>query len=277
VQRFASPSDLAAARCTIEEREEYEPHISFGNIVYAGVDYAAILAAAQREAQVILWDGGNNDFPFVRPDAHIVLVDALRVGQESQYHPGEAALRMADIVLIAKSDAARRVDVALLARNVRALNARATIVHGASPIALDQPLQVSGKRVLAIEDGPTVTHGGMPYGAAYLAAVQAGAAEIVDPRPYVSAGLATVYARYPHLGPVLPAMGYSRAELTALRETIMRVPAEVVVIGTPADIATLLDLDRSFVRARYEYAESGTPGLWEAVESLLKSRKLLLS
>jgi len=277
VQRFARPGDLAAACCTIEEREEYEPHIALGNVVYAGVDYAAILAEAEREAEVILWDGGNNDFPFVRPDVHIVLADALRAGQESQYHPGETVVRMADIVLVAKSDAARRVDVALVARNVRAINAGAVIVYGASPVALDHPQAIAGKRVLAIEDGPTVTHGGMPYGAAYVAALHAGAAEIVDPRPYASPELAAVYARYPHLGPVLPAMGYSDAELAALRETVRRVPADAIVVGTPADIATLLNLDRCFVRARYEYAETGTPGLWEAVESVLARKHLLVS
>jgi predicted GTPase len=268
VLRFATREDLDAARCTLEEREEYEPHLAAGNFVYAGIDYAAILALAQSdptsEADLILWDGGNNDFPFVRPDLHVVLADALRPGDEAAYHPGEAVLRMADVVVVAKADAAPASDVARVVAAARALNPRAAIVRGASPVTLDDPQALAGKRVLAIEDGPSVTHGGRPWGAAYVAATRAGATP-VDPRPYAARRYAEVYAQYPQLGPVLPALGYSCKELTALEETIARAEVDAVVAGTPVDLAALLDIDKPLQRARYEFAEMDEPGLWGEV------------
>ncbi len=269
VQRFAALDDLSAAGCTIEEREEYEPHIAAGNVVFAGVDYGEILALAQREAQVIVWDGGNNDFPFLRPDLHVVLVDALRPGHERGFHPGEATLRMADIVLIAKADAATTQALERLEASVQALNGRATIVRGASPITLENPDAVRGKRVIAVEDGPTITHGGMAYGAATAAARAAYAAEIVDPRPWAAAEIAPVYSQYPHIGSVLPAMGYSDEQIRALRSTLNAADAEVIVAGTPIDLGALLELNKPVVRARYEFAELEEPGLWGRVERFL--------
>jgi predicted GTPase len=269
VQRFADRGDLATAGCTVEEREEYEPHLAMGNAVYAGVDYARIVAQAQGEADVILWDGGNNDFPFVRPGLHIVLVDPLRPGHETTHHPGEAVLRMADVVVVAKSDAAQPEAVARVTDAARAANPRATIVRGASPIRLDDPEAVRGKRVLVVEDGPTTTHGGMPYGAGYRAATEAGAATVVHPRPYAAAEIAALYAEYPHLGPVLPAMGYTAAQLDSLARSINAAPADVVVAGTPIDLAALAPLNKPVVRARYEYADVESPGLAGVVEKFL--------
>lgn len=269
VQRFAAGADLDAARCTIEEREEYEPHIAAGNVVYAGVDYAAVLARAESEAELVLWDGGNNDFPFVKPDLHIVLVDALRPGDESAYHPGEAVLRMADVVVVAKTDAAAAADVHRIVQSARALNVRAAVICGASPVSLDDPGVVRGKRVIAIEDGPTVTHGGMPYGAAFVAATRAGAT-IVDPRPWAAPEIAAVYAKHPHIGPVLPATGYSSSQIEALRATIERTQADAVVVGTPVDLAALVKITKPVVRARYEFAELSEPGLWGEVERFLE-------
>jgi len=269
VQRFAKRADLDTAQCTIEEREEYEPHLAAGSIVYAGVDYAAIVAQAEHEADIILWDGGNNDFPFLRPDLHIVLVDPLRPGHEATHHPGETVLRMADIIVVAKADAATPADVVRVAEAARAVNPQAQIVRGASPVTLDHPAAVRGKRVLAVDDGPTLTHGGMPYGAAFVAAEQAHAARIIDPRRWAAPEIAAVYAQYPHIGAVLPAMGYSAGQLAALRASINAAEADVVVAGTPIDLAALLQLNKPVVRARYEFAELETPGLWSAVEHIL--------
>jgi predicted GTPase len=272
VQRFSKRADLDAADCTIEEREEYEPHLQLGNIVYAGVDYAGIVAQAEEEADVILWDGGNNDFPFISPDLHIVLVDPLRPGHETTYYPGEAVLRMADIIVVAKANSASSADVQRVTETVRGVNARATIVRGASPVEADDPEAMRGRRVLVVEDGPSVTHGGMPYGAGYVAATQAQAAEIVDPRSAAADEIAAVYARYPHIGPVLPAMGYSRAQLDALKETINASAADVVVVATPCDLGKLIAIDKPIVRVRYEFAEAGTPGLGSLVEDFLEGR-----
>jgi len=272
VQRFSKRADLDAANCTIEEREEYEPHLQLGNIVYAGVDYAGIVARAEEEADVILWDGGNNDFPFISPDLHIVLVDPLRPGHETTYYPGEAVLRMADIIVVAKVNSASSVDVQRVTETVRGVNDRATIVRGASPVEADDPEAMRGRRVLVVEDGPSVTHGGMPYGAGYVAATQAQAAEIVDPRSTAADEIAAVYARYPHIGPVLPAMGYSRAQLNALQETINASAAEVVVVATPCHLGKLIAIDKPIVRVRYEFAEMGTPGLGSLVEDFLEAR-----
>jgi predicted GTPase len=271
VQRFAKRDDLDAARCTVEEREEYEPHLAAGSIVYAGVDYAAIVEQAEHEADVILWDGGNNDFPFLQPDLHIVLVDALRPGHETTHHPGEAVLRMADIIVVAKADAAAPADVVRVAAAAYAVNPRAQIIRAGSPIVLEHQATVRGKRVLAIEDGPTVTHGGMPYGAAFVAAERAHAARIVDPRPWAAPDIAAVYVRYPHIGAVLPAMGYTPAQLEALRATIDATEADFVVAGTPIDLAALIKVNKPVLRARYDFAEVELPGLWGAVEHRLEN------
>jgi predicted GTPase len=269
-QRFATRADLDAAACTVEEREEYEPHLAAGNVVYAGVDYARILAAAQAEADVVLWDGGNNDFPFIRPDLHIVLVDPLRPGHETTHHPGEAVLRMADVVVIAKSDATRARYIDAVTENVRRVNARARIVRGASPVTLDDIAAVRGKRVLVVEDGPTTTHGGMPHGAGYAALKNIAHAGVVDPRPYAAPRIAAVYRDYPHLGPVLPAMGYDAAQLADLAQTINATPADVVVCGTPIDLDGLMRVNKPVVRVRYEYADADALGLAAAVADFLE-------
>jgi predicted GTPase len=269
VQRFASRADLDAAACTVEEREEYEPHLAAGNVVFAGVDYAPIVAAAGREGDLILWDGGNNDFPFVRPDLHVVLVDALRPLDAATHHPGETVLRMADVVVVAKADAAAESQVRAAIDAVRALRPQVPIVRAASPVRLDDPEAVRGRRVVVVDDGPTLTHGGMAHGAGFVAASRAGAAAIVDPRPTAAPEIAAVYAAYPHLGPVLPALGYSPAQLDALRRTLDAVDADLVVSGTPADLAALVPLRKRVVRARYEFAELDEPGLGAHVDAFL--------
>jgi len=255
VQRFATPADLARGRCTLEEREEYEPHIELGNVVFAGVDYADVLAHAQREADILVWDGGNNDFPFVRPDLHLVVTDALRPGQLATHHPGEAVLRMADVAVVNKANAAPASVVEAMEDEIRASNPRARIVRAHSTVRLDDPGAVRGRRVLVVEDGPTITHGGMAHGAGLAAALAGGAAQIVDPRASASASIAALYAQYPHIGPVLPAMGYGPEQLASLLETIDGSSAECVVAGTPIDLAALLPLGRPVVRARYGFSE----------------------
>jgi predicted GTPase len=273
VQRFATRADLERAHCTIEEREEYEPHIERGATVFAGVDYAAVLAEAARDAQVIVWDGGNNDFPFVRPDLHIVLLDPMRAGHETGYHPGEAVLRMADIALIAKSDTATPAQIARLVDSVRALNPRAMILRGASPVTLEGTAALAGKRVLVIEDGPTITHGGMPHGAGWRAATDAGA-EIVDPRRWAGPELQACYRSYPHIGPVLLALGYYTAQIDALRDCIDACDADAVVSGTPIDLAALLVVNKPVLRARYEFADVDSPGLAGALREFLREQRL---
>jgi predicted GTPase len=218
VQRFASLADLDAAACTIEEREEYEPHVRAGNVVFAGVDYARILRVAEKEADIIVWDGGNNDFPFVRPDRQIVLVDPLRPGHETTHHPGEAVLRMADIVVVAKTNAASEVDIHRVSETARALAPNATIVRAASVVTLEDPAAVAGRRVLVVDDGPTRTHGGMAYGAGYVAAIAAGVKEIVDPRASAVGEIAETFRTYTHIGKVLPAMGYSARSAPSSRQ-----------------------------------------------------------
>lgn len=275
VQRFAERADLDAARCTIEEREEYEPHLAIGNVVYAGVDYARVVARAAAEVDVILWDGGNNDFPFLRPDLHLVLVDPLRPGHETTHHPGEAVLRMADIIVITKVNSAPPADIERVSAAARAINPRAPIARGSSPLALDDAERLRGKRVLVVEDGPTITHGGMAHGAGLIAARAAGAAEIVDPRGAAAPAIAALYAQYPHIGPVLPAVGYSPAQLAALADTINAAAADVIVVATPADIAALVTIRKPVVRVRYEFAESGEPALGTLVDQFLRQRGLL--
>jgi predicted GTPase len=273
VQRFASPADLDVAACTIEEREEYEPHISAGNIVFAGVDYARILSVAEEEADIIVWDGGNNDFPFVRPDLNIVLVDPLRPGHETTHHPGEAVLRMADIVVVAKTNSASEVDIHRVSETARALAPEAVIARAASIVTLEDA--VVGKRVLVVDDGPTLTHGGMAYGAGYVAAIQAGVKEVVDPRVSAVGDIAAVFRRYTHIGKVLPAMGYSAKQRAELEATINGSSADVVIAGTPSDLSHILKLDKPVVRARYEFAEVGEPSFSRLIEDFLHGRGVL--
>ncbi len=275
VQRFSSKAALDAARCTIEEREEYEPHLLLGNIVYAGVDYAEIVSLAGQEADVILWDGGNNDFPFIRPDVHIVLVDPLRPGNETTHHPGEAVLRMADIVVVAKINSASDVNIQRVTENARRINPAAAIVRGASQVTLGHPERVRGKRVLVVEDGPTITHGGMPYGAGYVAATQAQAKEIVDPRHHAVGEIAEVYRQYPHIESVLPAVGYHASQLQALRTVMNSTPADLVVAATPCDLTALLEIDKPVERVRYEFSEAGKPKLGHLINTFLQQKNLL--
>lgn len=264
-QRFASYEDLDRHRCTIEEREEYEPHIDRGMVVYAGVDYQKILEAAEDEADVIVWDGGNNDLPFYKPDLHIVVVDPHRAGHETRYHPGEANLRMADVVVINKIDTADLADIASVRYNVRAVNPEATLVEAASPIFLEDPAAIRGKRVLVIEDGPTLTHGEMAYGAGWVAAQRFGAAEVVDPRPYAVGSIVDTYSKYPSTGAVLPAMGYSGEQVAELEQTINRVPCDLVIVATPIDLCRLIDIEHPYQRVSYELQVIGRPTMQEVL------------
>jgi predicted GTPase len=270
VQRFGSPKDLTDAACTTEEREEYEPHIACGNVVYAGVDYQAILELAEAEADVIVWDGGNNDFPFIRPNLAICVVDVLRPDQVTTHHPGETVVRMADVVVVNKVNAASDSAVDRLIASVLAVNPKATVVRAASPVTLDDVAAVAGKRVLVVEDGPTITHGGMPHGAGYAAALAAGVAEIVDPRESATPAITEVFDHHPHIGKVLPAMGYGPAQLAGLEATINGSSAEVVVVGTPVNLAGLLHLTKPAVRARYEFAEAGSPTLAGVIDEFVQ-------
>jgi predicted GTPase len=264
-QRFASLADLDAARCSAEEREEYEPHIAVGNVVFAGVDYAEVVRLAEREADILVWDGGNNDFPFVQPGLHITVADALRPRQVATHHPGEAVARMADVLVINKVDTAAPVDINVTEQELRGVNASAVIVRAASPIRLDDAAAVRGKRALVVEDGPTITHGGMAYGAGYVAAVAAGA-QVVDPRSSAAPAIRQIFEAYPHIGHVLPAVGYDATQLAALQATINGANVDVIVSATPADLAHLLDLDKQVVRARYEFAEMDEPRLSSIID-----------
>jgi predicted GTPase len=261
VQRFASLAEIDAAHPTIEEREEYEGPVELGMTVYAGVDYGEILARAEAEADVILWDGGNNDFPFIRPDLLVVVVDPLRAGQELHYHPGEANLRMADVVVVNKVDSAGTEAVERVEADVALVNPHAKIVRAASPITLDEGPPLAGRCVLAVEDGPTITHGGMPFGAATVAAEREGAAIRVDPRATAVGSIAKVYELYPHIGAVLPAMGYGDEQLAELEATINATDCDVVVTGTPIDLGRLIDSRHPIRHARYELEEIGRPNL----------------
>jgi predicted GTPase len=271
VQRFERYEDLDEADATIEEREEYEPHLAAGNLVFAGVDYAAILEEAERDADVIVWDGGNNDTPFVRPDLHVVVVDPHRPGHELRYHPGETNLRMADVCVVNKVDSASREGVDTVLRSIRD-HTDASVILAASPIYVEGDAElIRGKRVLAVEDGPTLTHGEMAYGAAVLAAKQHGAAELVDPRPFAVGSIAETFRKHPHVGALLPAMGYGRRQVDELRETIARSGAELVLIGTPIDLRRLLDLEQPALRVSYRLQEVGEPTLAD----VLRERGLL--
>ena len=261
VQRFAEYSDLDEHECTIEEREEYEPHIDRGIVVYAGVDYEAILRQAEQEADVVVWDGGNNDLPFYRPDLHIVVADPHRAGHELRYYPGESNLRAADVVVINKIDTADLSNIAQVRENVRKVNPEAVIVEAASPIFVDDPSTIQGKRVLVVEDGPTLTHGEMAYGAGAVAARRYGAAAVVDPRPYAVGSIAETFKKYPTTGPVLPAMGYGEDQIRELEETINATPCDLVIIGTPIDLRRIIDIKPPADRVRYELQIIGQPTL----------------
>lgn len=261
VQRFASYDDLEKHECTIEEREEYEPHLDRGVVVYAGVDYEAILRQAEQEADVVIWDGGNNDLPFFASDLHIVVADPLRPGHELTYHPGEANLRMADAVLLNKVDTADYENVRLVRANIKSVNPTAIIVEGASPIFVDNPDAIRGKRVLVVEDGPTLTHGEMAYGAGVVAAQRFGAAEIIDPRPFALGSIIETYKKYPNTGAVLPAMGYGDKQISELEATINNSDAELVIAATPIDLRRIINIKLPMDRVRYELQVIGTPTL----------------
>jgi len=270
VQRYGSLADLKKHKCTIEEMEEYEPHIVEGIIIYAGVDYGAILEQAQAEADVILWDGGNNDMPFYTPDLHIVVADPLRVGNELTYYPAEANLRMADVVIINKIDSAEPQAVRVLRDNIRKVNSKAVLIDAASPLTVDHPERVTGKRALVVEDGPTLTHGEMKIGAGVVAAQKLGASELVDPRPYTVRSITETYKKYPGIGMLLPAMGYGTKQVRDLEQTINRVPCDVVVIGTPIDLNRIVKIKKPTVRVTYQLQEIGTPNLDEVVAAFVK-------
>jgi predicted GTPase len=262
VQRFERYEDLDAADATIEEREEYEPHLAEGNLVFAGIDYAAILDRAEQEADVVLWDGGNNDTPFIKPDVHVVVVDPHRPGHELRYHPGETNLRMADVCVVNKIDSAPQEGVDAVLDSIREHNPGARIVLAASPFVVEGDAgEIAGKRVLAIEDGPTLTHGEMTYGAAVLAAKANGAAELIDPRDGAVGSIAETFQQYPHVGALLPAMGYGRRQMEELRETIARSDADLVLIGTPIDLRRVIELDKPALRVTYRLEEIGEPTL----------------
>jgi len=275
VQRFASFEDLDSANCTIEEREEYEPLIRAGNIVYGGVDYSEVLHEAEKEADIIVWDGGNNDWPFFKPDLFIVVTDPHRVGHELSYHPGEANLRMANVIVINKVDSASFEKIEELRRNIREANPSAKVVEAASPVFIESYNEIRGKRVVVVEDGPTLTHGEMGYGAGYLAARKFGAREIVDPRKWARGSIREAYDVYRNLGLVLPALGYSREQLKELEETINSVEADCVVSATPVDLSKLIKINKPIFRVFYELQEIGKPNLDEIIVGFLEERKLI--
>jgi predicted GTPase len=270
VQRFATLEDMRRQRCTIEEMEEYEPHIEEGLTVFAGVDYAAILTAAESEGDVILWDGGNNDLPFYRPDVHLTVVDPHRPGHERTYFPGRVNLLRADIVVINKVDTAPPEGLAAVRESVHSLNPRAAVVEAASPITAEGAEAIRGARVLVVEDGPTLTHGGMTYGAGTVLARARGAAEIVDPRPWATGRIRDTFERYPAIGALLPAVGYGDAQVRDLEETIRRVPCDLVIVATPVDLTRIVRIDKPMLRARYALAETSHPDLAELLEERMK-------
>jgi predicted GTPase len=269
-ERFASYEDLDKYECTIEEREEYEPHIDNGIIVYAGVDYGKILKEAEKEADVIVWDGGNNDWSFYQPDLNIVVADPHRAGNELTYHPGETNLRMADVIIINKVDTADPEKVKQVKENIKMVNPNATVLEAASPITADKPEAIKGKRVLVIEDGPTITHGNMPYGAGMIFAKKFGAATIVDPRPYAVGSIKEAFKKYPHLGAILPALGYSEKQVAELKETIDHTPCDVVVIGTPIDLRRVVTIKQPTVRVNYELKVLGPMSLEHILDEFIK-------
>ena len=270
VQRFASLEDLKTHKCTIEEMEEYEPHIVSGVIIYAGVDYEAIVREAEKEADVILWDGGNNDLPFYKPDLAITVVDPHRAGHELEYYPGFTNLLMADVIVINKIDTADLCGVEEVRENIAEWNPEALVIDAASPLTVSDPSLIKGKKVLCIEDGPTLTHGGMKYGAGVMAALKFGAAELVDPRPWAVGKIARTFERYPDVGELLPAMGYGEEQIKDLEKTVAKVECDAVVIGTPIDLQRLIKIPQPSVRVTYELAEIGKPDLKDALADFLK-------
>jgi predicted GTPase len=270
VQRFVSREDFDRFHCTIEEREEYEPHIERGSVVYAGVDYGEILSQAQEEADILVWDGGNNDTPFFKPKVHIVLVDPHRPGHELRYYPGETNMRLADAVVINKVDTADPRNLDRVRDNIRRVNSRATVIFAASPVSVEDPSLISGKRVLVIEDGPTVTHGEMPYGAGVVAAQKFGARELVDARPSAVGTLRETFGKYPHLEKVLPAVGYSTEQIEELEATINATECDLVVSASPVDLSRLITIGKPLIRVRYEYQGIGHPTLEDVLAPVLK-------
>jgi len=273
VQRFATYQDLDDHECTIEEREEYEPHIDRGVVIYAGVDYEAILRQAEQEADIVVWDGGNNDISFYKSDLHIVVADPHRPGHELSYHPGETNLRMADVVVINKIDTADLDHITRVRDSIMKVNSGAIVVEAASPIFVDDPAAIKGKSVLVIEDGPTLTHGEMAYGAGVVAARRFGAAEIIDPRPYAVGSIVATYQKYPTTGAVLPAMGYGPEQMRELGETINNTPCDLVLVATPIDLRRVVEINRPSQRVRYELQEIGQPTLVDILEAKFGHKK----
>ncbi|MBW6498797.1 MAG: cyclic 2,3-diphosphoglycerate synthase [Bacteroidales bacterium] len=275
VQRFATVEDLHKHKCTIEEMEEYEPHVVRGNVIYSGVDYEAILREAEKEADVILWDGGNNDFPFYKPDLMVTVVDPHRPGHELNYYPGEVTLRMADIVVINKMDSAGPEGIQIVRDNIAKVSPNAIVIDGASPLTVDKPELIKGKRVLVVEDGPTLTHGHMKIGAGTVAAKKYGAAELVDPRPFVVGRLAETFKIYPNIGTLLPAMGYGDEQVADLEKTINNTDCDAVVIATPIDLSRIIKINKPTVKVEYELQEIGAPTFCGLVCDFLKSKQLI--
>jgi len=273
VQRYAEMSDLDKYECTIEEREEYEPHIMSGTVIYAGVDYEAILREAEKEADIILWDGGNNDLPFYKSDLQIVVADPHRAGHELAYHPGEANLRAADVIVINKIETADSKSINKVRESIRNVNPNAIVIDGASPIFVDDPAAIRGKSVLVVEDGPTLTHGEMAYGAGVVAAQKFGARELVDPRPYAVGTIKATYAKYPTTGTVLPAMGYGDEQTRELEQTINATPCDMVIIATPIDLRRIVKIDKPSQRVSYELQEIGQPTLLEVLKAKFGQKK----
>jgi len=271
VQKFRTLKDLDRYNCTIEEREEYEPHIRMGHAIYAGVDYGLILRAAEKESKVILWDGGNNDLPFYKPDLHIVVVDPFRVGHESTYHPGEANVRMADIIIINKIDTAPRKSIEIMKKNIKQLNKRAIVIEAASPTSVDRPQLVRGKKVVVVEDGPTLTHGGMSFGAGMVAAKRL-RAKIVDPKPYAVGSIKNAYDRFPQIGALIPALGYSQKQIKELEKSINNTPADSIMIGTPIDLRRFMKFNKPAVKVDYKLKERQGAKLEESVMKTIKRR-----
>ncbi len=270
VQKFRTFKDLDKYNCTIEEREEYEPHLRYGFTVFAGVDYAKILKEAEKNAEIILWDGGNNDLPFYKPDLHIVVTDPLRAGHEERYHPGEANLRMADVVVINKVDSAPIEKVNILRENIRRLNPKAVIIESASPIFVKDSDKIRGKKVCVVEDGPTLTHGEMSFGAGYVAALKFGAKEIISPKPYAVRSIKQTFKKYPQIELVLPAMGYSKKQVRDLEETLNKIPCNIVIGATPIDLSKVVKVNKPVVRVIYEIEEIGKPDLEDVIDQFLR-------
>ncbi len=270
VQRFETYEDLALHNCTIEEMEEYEPHIEQGTVVYAGVDYEAILRKAEDEADIIIWDGGNNDLPFFKPDVHITLVDPHRPGHEVTFYPGESNLILANIVIISKEETADVEGINIVKDNIKKTNPKATVIDASLNITVEDSEIIKGRKVLAVEDGPTVTHGGMAYGAAVIAAQKHGASAIVDPRPFAVGSIKETFKKYPGIGDLLPAMGYDQKQILELEETINRTDCDAVIIGTPIDLSRKIKINKPVVRAKYEFQEISKPGLKDMIMELIK-------